>query len=129
MVVNMLTVRQLMNDINTDYGKIKYYVGNFLDEFYKSDAKKKYLMIKDEPNIKSNIPLKEYALIAASIHLLCSNNGIEPPKWIFNAKYFLDEPYFTNDEKGEFRKYLLLNSPPEFKIRNLFVLPNILSRV
>lgn len=65
----------------------------------------------------------------ASIHLLCSNNGVEPPKWIFNAKYFLDEPYFTNDEKGEFRKYLLLNSPPEFKIRNLFVLPNILSRV
>lgn len=98
----------------------------FLDRFYEASLTTKLEMVSEEVNC--NLDQKDCAFIAAAVHKLCRENGLESPSWIFNSRYFLNEPYFSNDPPDALRLIYLVESPPEFKMRNIFTSENTLSR-
>lgn len=70
-----------------------------------------------------------YAFIAGAVEKLCNDSKIKPPEWVFKVKYFLKDPMFSLDAKGRLRLILLVESPNEFVVRNIFVTENCLQRV
>ncbi len=102
---------------------------NFLDSFYSAKEEMKKRLVEQEPNRYKKITEVDYAFLASSVHLLCNLYDIIPPKWVFKQEYKLKEPSFSNNEQSRYKNYLLIYSPPEFKFRNMFVTPNVLSRV
>jgi len=107
----------------------KYILGDFLDEFYATNKVKKKNMVKDEPEYLDSISQQTYAFLAGAVEKLCNDSGLRPPFWVFKAKYFLKDPMFAIDAKGMLRVYLLVESPNEFVVRNIFVTENCLRRV
>jgi len=63
------------------------------------------------------------------VEKLCNDSELEPPAWVFKEKYFLKDPMFALDAKGMLRLVLLVESPNEFVVRNIFVTENCLQRV
>ena len=102
--------------------------GTFLEDFYRADKDKQGEMVKEEPKSFNEIPARYYSILAATVHRLCRLHNIEVPRWVFHTKYTLDQPYFSMDTTGELRLVFLIESPIEFKARNIFVESNVLSR-
>lgn len=105
------------------------YWGDFLDYFYHNNQKEKQRIVKEEPKQYQDLSQKTYAFVAAAVEKLCNDSNIEPPNWVFKDKYFLKDPMFSLDAKGDLRTILLLESPHEFIVRNIFVSENCLERV
>lgn len=104
-------------------------LGNFLDNFYNCNTKEKKELIREEPESFNDISKQKYAFIASAVEKLCNDSGIKPPKWVFKEKYFLKEPMFALNAQGDLRTILLVESPNEFLVRNIFVSDNCLQRV
>jgi hypothetical protein len=103
--------------------------GKFLDAFYDRRPEIQSLMIKDPPLAMES---REYLpKLAAMAHKLSSDFGLDLPTWTMEPRCFLpdDDPYVTLNLKGEAREQLRQTSPPEFKLRNLYVCSNILTRI
>ena len=109
--------------------EFEIYLGDFLDEFYATNKVKKKNMVKDEPEYLDSISQQTYAFLAGAVEKLCNDSGLKPPSWVFKDKYFLKDPMFAIDAKGMLRVYLLVESPNEFVVRNIFVTENCLRRV
>lgn len=107
-----------------------YYFGDFLDYFYNIDTsfEDRVRAITAEP-LFDRVSDKDKAFIAASVHKLAIDYSLPRPEWIFDKQYFLKEPYFSNNAKGELRLVLLAESPLPFRIRNIYTSENTLSRV
>ena len=103
-------------------------LGDFLDEFYRSDRDKQQSMIFDEPAI-NDCPRELLSFVAASAHKLANDYQLEVPKWVFKKRYYTNEPFFAGNVKGKLRLLFMYKSPTEFKHRNLFVDENVLKRV
>ncbi|RJO61152.1 hypothetical protein C4544_03620 [candidate division WS5 bacterium] len=67
--------------------------------------------------------------MSGAVEKLCNDSELEPPAWVFKEKYFLKDPMFALDAKGMLRLVLLVESPNEFVVRNIFVTENCLQRV
>ena len=67
------------------------------------------------------------AFLAAVAHALANAQGWPAPEWAFQAARYLHRPFFPV-RAAAFRATLLLESPPPFRARNLFVTANALSR-
>ena len=106
-------------------------LGDFLDEFYRSDVLKRQQMIDEAPVQGAGcIPREQLAYLAASAHKLANDYQLDVPQWVFDAQYYLcDEPYFAGNVEGNLRLLFMYFSPPEFKHRNLFVDANVLTRI
>lgn len=98
--------------------------GTFLDRFYN---KKDINMLTDEP-VWGDIPKEIQSFVSSSVDYLSHNINVETPKWAMNKKYELEEPFFPSKLKGEIRTVMLIESPIEYKVRNIYVLGNILTR-
>lgn len=103
--------------------------GNFLDEYYRTEIGEKAGMLIDEPIFYPEITKETYAYLAAAAEKLSNDAQIEAPPWVFQSKYFLEEPYFPFEAKGYLRVILLMESPNEFLVRNIFVSENVLNRI
>jgi len=125
----MLTVSQAMNLLSR--GENFYIVlGDFLDEFYGSDAAKRIAMIAEAPETHPNVSREHAALLAATAHKLANDYDLDVPTWVMDKKFILaDKPYFDCNAKGNLRLLFMYISPTEFKHRNLFVDENFLMRV
>lgn len=125
----MLTVSKSIERINNG---TDFYIslGDFLDEFYRSDNKIRQKMIDNEPLAFDNVKKEYFALFAASSHKLANDYGLQVPAWVMHKKYrMLDRPYFDCNAKGNLRLLFMYKSPLEFKHKNLFVDENFLVRV
>jgi hypothetical protein len=67
------------------------------------------------------------AYLAATAEELCRQFNLTPPAWIAEESRRLHRPYFATP-LAAVRAVLLLESPPGFRSRNLFVSENALSR-
>lgn len=131
-VVELYTLKEMVDIIaNNEKADFDILFGDFLDYFYspRRTDEERYNLIKDEPVRYDNISRKDYAFLAATAHSLALEYGLKVPDWVADEFYFLEDPYFALDAKGDLRIVLLLESPPCFRIRNLFVSENVLSRV
>jgi len=125
----MITVSQAMEQLS---GGEDFYIvlGDFLDEFYRSDAAARLSMIAETPKTRANVLREHAALFAAAAHKLANDYGLEVPVWVMDQKFRLtDEPYFDCNATGNLRLLFMYKSPTEFKYRNLFVDENFLMRV
>lgn len=124
----MENLQLVINKLNNENNSIL--IGNFLDDirfnFSNNSLNKNYFDI--EP-IWPNIKIQTVAFFTGCLHSLCHEFKYKVPKWMYNQNYFLTEPYFSMNAKGNLRLILLGESPKEFRIRNIYVTNNVLRRV
>lgn len=108
-------------------GRFSFLLGDFLDAFYRAPAAE---ALASEPELlKGAVPRGEVwdAFLAATAEHLARRFHFEIPSWTDSPLRQLRRPYFPI-EAPQFRATLLLESPVEFRSRNLFVTANALSR-
>jgi hypothetical protein len=132
----MLTIKNIFDEISTidpisRQSILWLYLGNFLDYFYHKNRtpEERLSLLTDEPEEYSIIPQTTYAFIAATVHKLCCDYVLQPPPWVFYDKYYLKEPYFSLNAKGDLRLILIAESPVQFKMRHIFTSANTLERI
>jgi hypothetical protein len=102
--------------------------GNYIDDIKRMENTKYLNSIDNEPNMEHLCDLGR-ATVVSTLHYYCSKKGLKPPSWIMQKKFILKKPYFSMDTRGPYRRYLLVVSPNEFKLRNMFVENNGVERV
>ncbi|MGV8145237.1 MAG: hypothetical protein ACLKAK_00555 [Alkaliphilus sp.] len=124
-----IIIKNVIKNTSHDKENFGVFFAMFLDSFYRATSDQKQLMVIDEPEEYENISLGKYAYISGVVEKLCRDSDIVFPDWVLKEKYFLKEPYFSMDSKEMLKLILLLESPIEFRMRNVFVNSNTLTRV
>lgn len=102
-------------------------LGDFLDAFYRQPTVE---AVRESPAVLAGLhPRGDIvdAFLAAAAEHLCLRFELPIPGWVFEPCRYLERPFFALDA-ASFRATLLLESPAEFRSRNLFVTANALSR-
>lgn len=96
----------------------------FLDEFYRRESSGQQSLIADRPTVLEG---KDLSFLAATVHKLAMDYELEVPTWCVDRSLVLKEPMFstTNDK---LRLLCLVESPVQFKLKNIFTVENVLSR-
>lgn len=68
------------------------------------------------------------AYLAAYVDHLCRLSKIPTPDWVYALDLVLENPWFGDDVKS-LRLYLLVKTPPAFKEKNIFTIPEITFKV
>jgi hypothetical protein len=104
-------------------------LANFLDGFYASPGA---AALSPPPRMlapaQGEAGRVRDAYLAATAEELARKFGLPVPDWTANADRALHKPWFASS-LGSLRAVLLVESPPAFRARNLFVSENALSRV
>lgn len=126
---NLYTIDKLVKNVKYDKDNKALYFGEWLDNFYNSSSYIKSLILNKEP-IYINDDKVFMSYIAGATEFLSNKFKIDVPEWVNNNKYFYKGIYYAYNTKiDDFKKYLKINTPEEFKKRNLYVGENILKRV
>jgi hypothetical protein len=103
-------------------------LGNFLDEFY---ALPQSGGLEERPPLLSpaldELGRVQDAYLAAVAEELATKFHLSVPRWTSSVSRALREPWFASP-LASLRAVLILESPPAFRARNLFVSENALSR-
>ena len=103
-------------------------LANFLDEFRIAPSA---AALAESPELLSvtqgDVGPVEDAYLAATAEELALAHGLPVPAWTDDEARKLHRPWFASD-LASLRAVLLLESPPGFRSRNLFVSENALSR-
>lgn len=80
-------------------------LSTFLDEFKNSQDKS--VLINNSPLVEENL-ITESSIVAAVVHKLANDNNLAVPKWVFDEKYVLKQPYYQFDTKNkDYQAYLI----------------------
>ena len=61
------------------------------------------------------------AFLAAQVEYLLRRSGLQPPRWVFDERYFLPTPWFPHEgADSHLRALLIRDAHAEFANRNLF---------
>jgi hypothetical protein len=103
-------------------------LANFLDGFYAAPCATAFAdtPVLLGPQFGDNGRVQD-AYLAATAEELCRRFNFSPPAWAAAESRSLHHPYFATP-LAAVRAVLLLESPPGFRSRNLFVSENALSR-
>jgi hypothetical protein len=110
-----------------DAEKFSFNIRDFLDEFY-ADPRSERLM--DEPPVRREVLCDNGladAYVAAIAEHLSRRFGLPTPAWAGTSSRILKHPWFAMQSHGG-RMLLLIESPPAFRERNIFVSADALSR-
>ena len=99
------------------------HINEFIDTFRRATEQERVALIAEGPTV----PGRFEGLVAAVVSALCREAGMPPPAWV-NVVYS-PEPFFVMAARGfALRLRLMLESPPPFRSRNVFVPESYLSR-
>ena len=111
------------NEKNYSWESFWLMFGSFLDLYY---LKKDPAMFAKKPSYNDNVPIQIRAFIDAATDYLLRDST--PPAWVKNPDNTLEEPFFPSSLKGAIRAIMLIESPVEFKVRNIYVTHDVLTR-
>ena len=118
-----MSVRDLLAASQLGDVEFQRLVNAFVDEFRRANRGQRQAMIADGPGQ----PGKREGLIAAAVSALCREVKLEPPPWVRDI--YSPEPFFAFPAHGfALRLRLMLESPPPFRARNVFVPEDYLAR-
>ncbi len=120
------TLRESMARV-TDSTGFSYAIRNFLDQF-KSNPNPE--LLQEEPDLLfSLIGDDGYAdaFVASTAAYLCQVHDLKAPAWVNASCRKMPYPYF-GAKSPNMKAILLQESPAAFRVRNLFVSANALSR-
>lgn len=104
-------------------------LANFLDEFYAAPDES---ALSEPPELLASESgdqgLVQDAYLAATAEYLAAAHRFNIPAWVVDDDRKLHRPWFAS-QLASLRAVLLLESPPSFRSRNLFVSENALTRV
>lgn len=106
-------------------------IREFLDDYYAASPADRLGFVKKQPKsvdlMDARKTLVTDAYLSAVAEALCYYDGNDAPRWIFEDRFFLDDPWFASSIEG-MKPLLLMESPVFFRRRNLFVSRNALTR-
>lgn len=103
-------------------------LADFLDEFYTEPSNAALIDAPLRMAGKVESGHRKDVYLAAVAEHLARQYHCRPGEWIFAEDLYLEKPAFAYQSRSG-RIFLLKESPPAFKSRNLFVTANVLSRV
>ena len=118
------TLAQLAEELATG-AVLQVALGNFLDAFYRRPD---VGLLADEPPLlagSGSQPINAY--MAGIAEHLARTYKLAIPAWVFKPCRYLQRPKFGNPSSA-LRATLLIESPPAFRARNIFVTANALDR-
>ena len=120
------TLRESMSNVavRSDFS---YAIGNFLDRFKTNPDPE---LLTDEPALLSpSFGDNGYAdaFVASTVAYLCQVHNLKAPAWINARCRMMPVPHFAAKSPA-MKAILLQESPAAFRVRNLFVSANALSR-
>ncbi|MBU6343481.1 MAG: hypothetical protein KGS48_18430 [Bacteroidetes bacterium] len=122
----MQTLKQSMAGI-TEREDFSYALRNFLDRFYSEPCVEQ---LQDEPVLLTEILQDDGladAYLASAAALLCQKHNLPQPAWVDRECRIKKIPWFAA-KSPNLKAILLQESPAAFRVRNIFVSANALSR-
>ena len=118
-----MTVAELLAHPDADDLAFQLLVNAFVDDFRRAEPEARAQMVADGPDRAG----PREGLVAAVVSALCREVGDEAPRWVRETRS--PTPYFVIPARGfALRVRLMLESPPPFRARNVFVPENYLAR-
>lgn len=114
---------ECLQQIHADTSRFQHLVNAFIDEFRHASPPERALLVAD-PILESG-PYE--GLLAGVVSALCRETETPGPAWLETISS--PEPFFAFPAKSfALRVRLMFESPAPFRIRNVFVPANYLSR-
>jgi hypothetical protein len=118
-----VTARECVTLSRTAGQQFQRVINQFIDDFRRATTVEQRAMV--------NTPIESAGalegLIAAVVSALCRESATEPPGWVDHVAS--PEPFFPFPSASfDMRLRLMIESPPPFRIRRVFVPENYLSR-
>lgn len=125
-----MKTQEIVDIIQKDREKMWFAIGNYLDEFYYAlDDKERQEVVNEEPVWFEGVGVYEKTFISAMVNKLEVDYDLITPDWVYNKEYFeLYPPHFAMNAQGDLKLVLLIESPKQFRMRNIFTTANVLSR-
>jgi hypothetical protein len=99
------------------------YTNQFIDDLRRVPAASLLMELGPGPSESGRYE----GLISAIVDAVCRERGLRPPRWVQTIGS--PTPFFVLPARGfALRVRLMIESPPAFRIRNVFVPENYLSR-
>jgi hypothetical protein len=118
-----MTARECLATAGAAGDRYQRVINAFVDDFRRADDSRRVSMIRDP--VGSSGPLE--GLMAGVVSLLCRETATPAPEWVQQTGSPV--PFFALPARSfAMRLRLMVESPAPFRVRNVFVPENYLSR-